>query len=91
MQDNYINEDDGRRSPKSLSALCVDAVCRSLPNLDGELPAGLPQDVVDEIVGSLVKHSALTATTLRVLKNCELGKLVLCGESLFELPKFLYI
>ena len=82
MQDNYVNEDDGRRSPKSLSALCVDAVCRSLPNLNGELPAGLPQDVVDGIVDSLVKHAALTATTLRVLKNCELGKLVLCGEFL---------
>ena len=80
MHDNYINENDGRRSPKSLSALCVDAVCRSFPNLDGELPAGLPQDVVDDIVGSLVKHAALNATTLRVLKNCELGKLVLCGK-----------
>lgn len=79
-QDNYVNEGDGGRSPKSLSALCVDAVCRSLPNLDGNLPAGLPQDVVDDIIGSLVRHAALNATTLRVLKNCELGKLVLCGE-----------
>lgn len=75
--DNYVNGDDGHRSPKSLAALCVDAVCRSLADLDGELPAGLPQNVVDEIIGSLVKHAALNATTLRVLRNCELGKLVL--------------
>lgn len=81
-QDNYVNEGDGGRSPKSLSALCVDAVCRSLPNLDGNLPAGLPQDVVDDIIGSLMRHAALNATTLRVLKNCELGKLELCGESM---------
>jgi hypothetical protein len=35
--------------------------------------------VVDDIVKSLVKHSALNATTLRVLKNCELGALCLVG------------
>lgn len=62
-----------------MSALCVDAVCRSLPSLDGELPAGLPQDVVDDLSFSLREHAALNATTLRVLRNCELGKLVLSG------------
>ena len=43
------------------------------------MPPGLPQDVVDDIIRSLVKHSALNATTLRVLKNCELGALSLAG------------
>jgi hypothetical protein len=47
--------------------------------LNGELPAGLPQDVVNDLVNSLVKHNALNATTLRVLKNCELGALSLAG------------
>jgi hypothetical protein len=35
--------------------------------------------VVDDVVGSLVKHSALNATTLKVLRNCELGSLSLAG------------
>jgi len=50
-----------------------------LAYLDGELPPGLPQDVVDVVVASLVKHNALNATTLKVLKNCELGYLTLAG------------
>ena len=79
VEDNYINVENNKRSPKSLAALCTDAVCRSLPYLDGELPPGLPRDVVDDIVLSLVKHSALNATTLRTLKNCELGALPLVG------------
>ena len=47
--------------------------------LDGELPAGLPQDVVDDLVKSLVKHNALNATVLRILKYCEIGYLTLSG------------
>jgi hypothetical protein len=79
VDDNYINEDHGKRSPKSLAELSTEALCRSLPYLNGELPPGLPQDVVDDVVKSLVKHSALNATTLRVLRNCELGALSLAG------------
>jgi hypothetical protein len=77
--DNYINEEHGKRSPKSLAELSTEALCRSLPYLNGELPPGLPQDVVDDVVESLVKHFALNATTLRVLRNCELGVLSLAG------------
>ena len=47
--------------------------------MNGELPPGLPQDVVDCVVGSLVAHSALNATTLRIFKNCELNSLSLAG------------
>lgn len=79
LVDNYILEDNGLRSPKSLAELCTDTLCRSLPYLDGSLPPGLPQDIVDDIISSLVKHSALNATTLRVLRNCELGSLTLAG------------
>ena len=79
MDDNYVLQDDGTKSPKTLAELCTDTLCRSLPYLDGELPPGLPQDVVDDVVASLVKHSALNATTLRVLRNCELGSLTLAG------------
>lgn len=39
----------------------------------------MPQDVVDDLVSSLVRHNALNLTTLRVLKNCELGSLTLSG------------
>lgn len=77
--DNYVMEDNGLRSPKTLAELCTDSLCRSLAYLDGELPPGLPQDVVDLVVASLVKHNAMNATTLRVLKNCELSSLTLAG------------
>jgi hypothetical protein len=67
------------RSPKSLVELSVDALCRSLPNLEGALPRGLPHDVVDDIVRSLYNHSALNASTLAALRNCELSHLSLAG------------
>ena len=79
VDNNYILEEGNLRSPKSLVDLCVDTLCRSLPFLDGELPAGLPPDVVDDIVKSLMKHSALNANTIRSLKNCELESLILAG------------
>jgi hypothetical protein len=84
LSDNYVLHEEctGLRSPKSLSELCTDALCRSLPLLGGQgssLPPGLPQDIVDDMVASLVQHSALNATTLRVLKNCELSSLSLAG------------
>ncbi|KAL9178868.1 hypothetical protein ACHAXT_011841 [Thalassiosira profunda] len=67
------------RCPKSLTDLCIDAICRSLPNLEGELPPNLPQDVVDRIVQSLTSHAALNSTTLRALRHCELGALSLAN------------
>ena len=72
-------QENGRRCPKSLADLATDALCRSLPQLDGELPAGLPQDVIDQIVRSLISHSALNATTLRILRLCPLAELDLTG------------
>ena len=80
VESNYIIEDNtGLRTPKTLSDLCTDTLCRCLPYLDGALPSGLPQDIVDDVTASLVKHSALNATTLSVLKHCELGSLTLSG------------
>jgi len=79
VEDNYINEDNGKRSPKTLSALATEAVCRSLPYLKGDLPSGLPQDVVDDVVNSLIKNSAVNATTLRALSKCELSVLSLAN------------
>lgn len=79
IEDNYVVVAGNRRSPKNLSELCIEAVCRSLPNLDGDLPPGLPQDIVDAIVKSLIRHAALNATTLRALRHCELGELSLAG------------
>jgi hypothetical protein len=79
VEDNYVMDTSSARSPKSLVDLCVDNVCRNLPYLDSDLPPGLPHDVVDDIVKSLMKHAALNATTLRILRNCELDALSLAG------------
>mmetsp|Transcript_58107 Transcript_58107/g.142042 ORF Transcript_58107/g.142042 Transcript_58107/m.142042 type:complete len:435 (-) Transcript_58107:1206-2510(-) len=79
ISDNYISNDDGTRSPMSLAEMCTRTLCRSLPDLNGSLPSGLPQEIVDDVVSSLVKHSALNATTLRVLQKCELTSLSLAG------------
>jgi len=79
VEDNFVMQPNGRKSPKSLAELATDSLCRSLPLLDGELPAGLPQDVTDDVVRSLVQHSALNATTLRILRQCSLAELSLAG------------
>ena len=80
MEDNYVTGDiPMSRSPKSLTQLCVEQVCRSLPLLDGALPKGLPQDVIDKIASCLLKHSALNGTTLRALRYCEVGSLNLAN------------
>lgn len=72
-----MDEKTNTRSPKTLQALCVDTICRSLPRLNGELPPGLPPDMVGDIINSLQSHKALNATTLRSLKYCELNELSL--------------
>lgn len=83
VEDNYVNDDavdaengDGTtRSPKSLAALACEQVCRTLPQIEGAgiLPPGLPVEVVSDIIRCLQTHSALTATTLRALSQCELS------------------
>ena len=80
-EDNYEAHptDPTLRCPKSLTDLCIDVVCRSLPYLDHPLPSGLPQDVVDRIVTSLTSHAALNCTTLKALTRCELGALSLAN------------
>ncbi|KAL7542512.1 hypothetical protein ACHAXR_011846 [Thalassiosira sp. AJA248-18] len=79
--DNYEQHptNPSLRCPKSLTDLCIDTICRSLPNLEGELPPGLPQDIVDRLVSSLTSHAALNSTTLRALSKCELGSLCLAN------------
>jgi hypothetical protein len=79
--DNYELHptDPSKRCPKLLTDLCIDAICRSLPDLDGQLPAGLPQDVVEHIIQSLTSHAALNCTTLGALANCELVALSLAN------------
>lgn len=77
LDDNFVPQANGKRSPKSLADLATDALCRSMPRLQGELPPGLPQEVVDGLVQSLLNHSALNATTLRIFRQCELGALSL--------------
>ena len=58
--------------------MCIDAVCRNLPRIEGgDLPSGIPQDLVDGILASLVNRSALNATTLKALRRCELSELPL--------------
>jgi len=79
VEENYVKDTNGLRSPKALADLATEAVCRSLPYLNGELPPGLPQDVVDDVINSLIKHSSLNATTLRALRNCEFSVLSLAN------------
>lgn len=79
--DNYELHptDSTRRCPKSLTELCIDTLCRSLPNLHDDLPAGLPKEIVDRILHSLTSHAALNSTTLRALRKCDLNKLSLAN------------
>ena len=83
LEDNYVTVGStslsSLRSPKSLTQFCIEQVCRSLPMLDGVLPPGLPQEIVDKIVQCLISHSALNGTTLRALKFCEVGSLSLAN------------
>ena len=76
-ENNFEYLSNNRRSPKSLTELACNAVCRSLPNMEGALPPGLPQDVVDDLLHCLMQHSALTASTLKMFQNCELRSLSL--------------
>lgn len=78
VEDNYVLDNNGMtRSPKTLVELCIDSICRNLVDFDDTIPPNLPKELIDQIVHSLVKHSALTATTLRSLRKCELGDLKL--------------
>lgn len=80
IEDNYVTgRSQNSRSPKSLKQLALEQVCRSLPLLEGELPPGLPQDLIDSIVTCLLSHSALNGTTLRALRNCEVHNLSLAS------------
>ncbi|KAL7580137.1 hypothetical protein ACA910_012894 [Epithemia clementina (nom. ined.)] len=80
VEENFVHVGDKQRCPKSLAALATESLCRSLPYLNEELPAGLPQDVVNDIVHSLISQSAINATTLRALRNCELSVLSLANS-----------
>lgn len=64
---------------KSLAELACQALCRSIPNMESEIPPGMPQDVVDMILNSLRENFALNATTLRSLRNCEMSTLSLAN------------
>jgi len=77
--ENFVVEENGAHSPKSLAELATDTLCRSLAYLDEALPPGLPQDIVDDITASLTEHNALNITTIKVLRNCEISSLRLAG------------
>lgn len=78
VEDNYVMDDGGQtRSPKSLVQLCIDCICRNMANFDQDIPSGLPRELVDEVLRSLVNHSALNASTLRALRKCELVEIPL--------------
>lgn len=78
IEDNYVIDEGGKtRSPKSLVQLCIDCICRNMADFDQDIPSGLPRELVDEILRSLVNHSALNTSTLRALRRCELTELPL--------------
>merc|ERR1712232_1363742 len=77
---NYISVEGGYRFPKSLENLCIDQICRSLPDLDGDIPPRQPQYIINAILDSLMNHGALNATTLRPFRHYELDQLPFRGS-----------
>lgn len=75
VEDNFVRQPNHRRSPKTLAELCVETLCRNVSYYQGELPPGLPQEIVNSLVESLHSHAAWNASSLRVLKHCELETL----------------
>ena len=69
VDDNYVAVECTYQSPKLLENLCIDHNCRSLPDLDGELPPGRPQYIINFIVQFLVSHGALNESTLKALRD----------------------
>ena len=67
----------GYFSPKSLKNLCIDQVCHSFPDLDGTIPPKYPQNVINDILESLVSHGTLSIVTLKAFRHYELGPLML--------------
>ena len=67
---NYIISptDPTRRSPKSLMDLCIDSICRNAADFE-TLPPGIPRQIVERIMRTLTSNSALSATTLTVLRH----------------------
>ena len=87
LNDNYVTLEGGYRSPKSLENLCIDQVCRSLPDLDGEIPTEFPQDVINAILESLLSHGALKLIPLEAFKHYDLGQLTVVDERLLSLSE----
>ncbi len=76
---NYVTVESGYRSPKLLENLCIDQICRSLPDLDGDIPPGKPQYIINAIVQSLVSRGAWNETTLKPFRHYNLDQLPLAG------------
>ena len=73
--DNYVTVEGRYHSPKSLEHLCIDQICRSLPELDGDIPPDKPHYIINAIFQSLVSHGALNETTLKPFRHYELDEL----------------
>ena len=82
INDNYVKMEGGYHSPKSLENLCIDQVCRSLPDLDREIPPKYRQDVINTILESLVSRGALTFIPLEVFNHYDLGQLTTVDKRL---------
>ena len=85
INDNYVILEGGYCSLKSLENLCIDQVCRSLP--DGEIPPIFPQDVINAILESLVSHGGLNLIPLEALRHYDLGQLTAVDERLLSLSE----
>ena len=76
INDNYVTLKGGYRSPKSLENLFIDQICRSLPDLDGDIPPKKnPKDANNAILESLVSHGALTLIPSKAFKHYKFGQL----------------
>ena len=75
--DNYITVEGEYRSPESLENLCIDQICRSLPDLDGDIPPGKPQYIINAILQSLLSRGVLNETTLKPFRHYEFDQSML--------------
>mmetsp|Transcript_73854 Transcript_73854/g.210705 ORF Transcript_73854/g.210705 Transcript_73854/m.210705 type:complete len:111 (+) Transcript_73854:624-956(+) len=56
--------------------MCIRKLCVALPFVE-EIPPGLPTEMVQEVLNSLIHHQSLSAELLATFRHCELRSLCL--------------
>ena len=77
INNDYVTVKGGYRPLKSLKNISIEQVRHSFPDLDGTIPPKYPQNVINDILESLVSHGTLSIVTLKAFRHYELGPLML--------------